>query len=142
MLIGKVGRRTLRLTELKKGTNKVTQPNATSPSKAFQARSRPSSCDCTASNLAKDIRVGLDCVESAGVVIVGELGGPIRVVKSPSRFRFSLIAQPGTGWFPRFVESLKVEDVLIPAKQSAYALLEEGVSLVDAVYSAPVAGSG
>ena len=80
VLAGKVGRRTPMLTESKERTYETTQPNATSPSKAFHARSPPRSCDFAANNLAKNIRVGLHCVESAGVVIVRKFGCPIGVV--------------------------------------------------------------
>lgn len=136
-----VGRRTPRLIESKERTYEITQPNATSPFKTFHAWTSPRDRDFAESRLAKDVRVRLCCVESAGVVVVGKFGRAIRVVKSPSSFRFSLVAQTGTGWFPRFVEGFEVEDIVIPAKQSAYALLEEGISFVDTVYSVAVAGS-
>ena len=137
-----IGRRSPRVIESKKRTNETTQPNATSPSKAFHAQSPPRSCGYAVSILAKNVRVRLDCIERARVVIPWELGRPVRVVKSPSGFRFGFIAQAGTGWLPRLVECLEVEDVLIPAKQSAHALLEEGVCFIDTVFSGSVAGSG
>ena len=139
--VGKVGVGRWDGIELKKGHMKLAKPTPQAPFEAFHAQNLPWSCDFATSDLAKDIGVGLLCVKSAGIVVVGKLGRSIRVVKSPSSFRFSLIAQTGTGWFPRFVEGLEIEDIFVPAEQSAYALLKKGVSFIDAVYCASVAGS-
>ncbi len=120
---------------------KLAKPIPQARFEVFHAQNLPWPRDFATSNLAKDIGVRLLCVKSAGVVVVGKLRRSIRVVKSPSSFRFSLIAQTGTGWFPWFVECLEIKDVFVPAEQSAYALLEKCVSFIDAVYCASVAGS-
>ena len=134
VLVGKLGRGTQRLIQSKERTYETTQPNATGSPNAFYEI--PFDLVTSLRNLAKDIRVCLLCVECARVVTAGavlELGRPIRVVQSPSSFRFGLIAQTSTVWLPWFVEGLEVEDIYIPAEQSAYAMLEEGVGFINTV---------
>ena len=125
-----------------KGTDEINGPYAKSPSKAFPAPIASQSYDFALSRLAKNVGIGLLGIKCAGVVIVRKLRRSIRVVQSPSSFWFSLVAQTGTCWFPRLVKGLEVENVFVPAKQSAHAVFEEGVSFIDTVYSSSIAGSG